>query len=397
MGNFARVWKTGVVVIALLATLLACGNSELSRARNSALVAGTACTKLGKMSKISKVSVVCAKTNKGKIWYPTMKSRGRSVACAKPGTVRKKKSVVWVCGVSKGKKLWRATAPLPPAVLQAAVAVTLPGATETAPVLESTDVATPQSPVVADNNVLADPAIADDPPVTTVPTATTVLIATTVPTVAAEVITSVPDAPINITAVRGNGQVTVSWNAPQNDGGSEIISYQVKSNGDSAHTCFAPGSTSCIVTDLKNGESYAFTVTARNSAGNSLPSAPSAVVVPATVPGEDTSLTLVSRGDTIARVDWKALVDDGGLPIKSYTVVVEEIAYDSSTGIGRLIPGCTVVNKGESSFFCTIKNLNPINSYRLVLVATNGVGSSFISRDEEGIPIHSIWVISTAA
>ncbi|MEI8322920.1 MAG: fibronectin type III domain-containing protein [Actinomycetes bacterium] len=387
MGNFARVWKTGVVVIALLATVVACGNSELSRARNSALVAGTACTKLGKMSKISKVSVVCAKTNKGKIWYPTMKSRGRSVPCTKPGTVRKKKSVVWVCGVSKGKKLWRATAPLPPAVLQAAVAVTSPGATETAPVLESTDVATPQSPVVADNNVLADPAIADDPPVTTVPTETTV------PTVTAGVL---PDAPTSIKAVRGNGQVTVSWNAPQNDGGSEIISYQVKSNGDSAHTCFASGSTSCIVTDLKNGESYAFTVTARNSAGNSLPSAPSAVVVPATVPGEDTSLRLVSNAGTSVIMAWSAQVDDGGSSINSYTVFVEAIAGPDVVS-GQVMQGCTVINTGQASFICTIKFIDPTAAYLLKLVATNAVGSSPISRDKDGFPARAFLLQPTAA
>lgn len=173
MGYFARICKTGVVVTALLATVVACGSDESSRARNSALVAGTACTTLGQMSKISNVSVVCAKTNTGKIWYSTMKSHGRSVVCAKPGAVRKKKSVVWVCGVAKSKKLWRATAPLPPAVLQAAVAVTLPGATESIPVLESTDVATPSRPVVADNNVLANPTIPDERPVTTVAPATT--------------------------------------------------------------------------------------------------------------------------------------------------------------------------------------------------------------------------------
>jgi hypothetical protein len=180
VGRFTRMWKTGVVIAALMATAVACGNSEDSRERNAALVAGTACTKSGQAAKISKVSVVCAQTSTVKIWYQTMKSQGRAVSCAKPGAVRKKNSVVWVCEVAKGKKVWRATSPLPPAILQAA-AVVEPGASQPLPVLESTNIATPSQPVVADGNVLADPAIADEPPVTTpstVPDATT---STTIP------------------------------------------------------------------------------------------------------------------------------------------------------------------------------------------------------------------------
>jgi hypothetical protein len=166
VARFTHIWKTGVVVTALFATAVACGNSESPRPRNVASVAGTSCAKPGQISKISKVSVVCAKTITGNIWYPTIKSQGRSVLCAKPGAVRKKKSVVWVCGNTKGKKLWSATSALPPAVLQA-TAVVEPGVSKPVPVLESTNVATPTQLVVADNNVLANPAIPDEPPITT--------------------------------------------------------------------------------------------------------------------------------------------------------------------------------------------------------------------------------------
>ena len=192
VARFTHIWKTGVVVTALLATVVACGNSDSSRARNAALVAGTSCTKPGAVSKISKVSVVCAKTNTGNIWYPTKKSYGRSVVCIKSGVVRKKKSVVWVCGVVKSKKLWLATSPLPPAVLQA-TAVVAPGVSEPVPVLESTEVATPSRPVVADNNVLANPTIADEPPVTTPVTIATIPSA---PVTIATVPSAPPIAPI---------------------------------------------------------------------------------------------------------------------------------------------------------------------------------------------------------
>jgi len=203
VARLTHIWKTGVVVTALLATVLACGNSDSSRARNAALVAGTSCTKPGQISKISKVSVVCAKTITGNIWYPTTKSYGRSVACIKSGVVRKKKSVVWVCGVVKSKKLWLATSPLPPAVLQASVVIE-PGVVEPVPVLESTEVATPSRPVVADNNVLANPTIADEPPVTTPVTSPPVV---TVPVTIAPVVTvPVTNPPVvTVTAISAGG------------------------------------------------------------------------------------------------------------------------------------------------------------------------------------------------
>jgi hypothetical protein len=78
VARLAHIWKSGVVVIALLATVVACGSSDSSRARNAALVAGTSCTKPGQVSKISKVSVVCATTNKGSLWYATMKTKGKA-------------------------------------------------------------------------------------------------------------------------------------------------------------------------------------------------------------------------------------------------------------------------------------------------------------------------------
>ena len=231
MARLTHIWKTGVVVTALLATVVACGSSDSSRARNAALVAGTSCVKPGQVTKISKVSVVCAKTTTGNIWYPTMKSYGRSVSCMKPGVVRKKKSVVWVCGVVKSKKLWFATSPLPPAVLQASV-VMAPGVVEPAPILESTEVATPSRPVVADNNVLANPTIADEPPVTTPVTIAPVV---TVPVT----IATVPSAPAaNPPVVTAPVIPPISYKVGETGPGGGTVFY-VHANG----TFTSPGST----------------------------------------------------------------------------------------------------------------------------------------------------------
>ena len=80
----------------------------------------------------------------------------------------------------------------------------IPGVSEPVPVLESTDVATPSRPVVADNNVLANPTIADEPPITTpvtiAPVVTVPVTIATVPSAPAAnppVVTAPPIAPIS--------------------------------------------------------------------------------------------------------------------------------------------------------------------------------------------------------
>ena len=159
----------GIVAVALLVgvgVLVSSGDTS-STTRNAALVVATPCTKPGQVTKVSKQSVVCATTNTGSLWYATMKAKGKAQACKSPGAIRKKSKIVWVCGVVKKKKLWQATQPLPPAVV-ASTTVIEPSATQPSPALDSTQVATPEAPVVADNTVLADTKIPDDKIVTQV-------------------------------------------------------------------------------------------------------------------------------------------------------------------------------------------------------------------------------------
>ena len=180
----------GIVAVALLVgvgVLISSGDTS-STTRNAALVVATPCTKPGQVTKVSKQSVVCATTNTGSLWYATMKAKGKAQACKSPGVIRKKSKIVWVCGVVKKKKLWQATQPLPPAVV-ASITVIEPGATQPTPALDSTQVATPETPVVADNTVLADPKIPDDK------TVTQVIEDVTTPTVAPTAPTLAPTAP----------------------------------------------------------------------------------------------------------------------------------------------------------------------------------------------------------
>jgi trypsin len=82
----------------------------------------------------------------------------------------------------------------------------------------------------------------------------------------------VATAPLKATTDAGQGQVTVSWTAPADDGGSEVTGYTVSASPGTA-TCFT-ASTSCVVAGLTNGTEYSFTVVATNISGDSEPSTP---------------------------------------------------------------------------------------------------------------------------
>ncbi|MFB9278576.1 putative Ig domain-containing protein [Cohnella cellulosilytica] len=89
---------------------------------------------------------------------------------------------------------------------------------------------------------------------------------------------TVPNAPTNVTAVAGNGQATISFTPPVDDGGNPITKYIVTAHpgGKTAEGTKSP----IKITGLTNGMSYTFTVQAINSAGSSAASVASSAVVP---------------------------------------------------------------------------------------------------------------------
>jgi outer membrane protein OmpA-like peptidoglycan-associated protein len=102
------------------------------------------------------------------------------------------------------------------------------------------------------------------------------------PTVPAPTLTR-PNAPADVVGKPGNGQATVSWAAPTDNGGSAVTAYLVEVSADSGQTWKSAGRATglnLLVTQLTNGKSYKFRVIAVNGVGQSAPSNASMAVVP---------------------------------------------------------------------------------------------------------------------
>ena len=99
------------------------------------------------------------------------------------------------------------------------------------------------------------------------------------------VASSPPATPSAPTATYGDGQATVTWTKPV-DNGSPITGYTVTSSGGQTCTTNNADTLTCIVTGLTNGTAYTFTVTATNGEGTSAssPASDSITLVAPAVP-----------------------------------------------------------------------------------------------------------------
>jgi hypothetical protein len=98
-----------------------------------------------------------------------------------------------------------------------------------------------------------------------------------------------PGVPTSLFVTAGNGQVSLSWTAPSNDGGAAITDYTVQYSTDigggtgSTWATFsraASATANATVTGLTNGTSYKFRVAAVNSAGTGEYTSPNPIVTP---------------------------------------------------------------------------------------------------------------------
>jgi len=119
---------------------------------------------------------------------------------------------------------------------------------------------------------------------------------------------TVATAPTSPIGTPGNGQVTLSWTAPSNNGGSPVTDYtiQYSSNGGATWTPYTDGTstaTNTVITGLANGTSYVFRMAAVNAGGIGGFSNPTPRVTPlAAAPGRPSG----SAGNGFVVLRWAA-------------------------------------------------------------------------------------------
>jgi uncharacterized repeat protein (TIGR02543 family) len=177
---------------------------------------------------------------------------------------------------------------------------------------------------------------------------------------------TVPDYPINITAVPGRASATVSFDPPLNNGGSPITSYIVTAtSGQSCTVAASANPLQCTITGLTNGVPVDFVIVSYNAVGASIPS-PDPTITPADVPGAPASVSAVSTSGTSASVTVTAPASDGGNPITTYTVTAT-----SSTGVAVT----KTVTAAQITSAIVMTGLTPGATYSFTAVATNQVGA----------------------
>jgi hypothetical protein len=134
---------------------------------------------------------------------------------------------------------------------------------------------------------------------------------------------SVPTPPRNLTVAGGNGNISLSWEPPEDSFGSALVRYRIYRTYDT-DICVIHGSVpghQLWFDDLylENGRDYSYHITAENMKGESAPSR-TVTTFPRTVPSAPTALTCSVEGNLI-RLEWGLPEDDGGMPVLGYSVL----------------------------------------------------------------------------
>ena len=169
-----------------------------------------------------------------------------------------------------------------------------------------------------------------------------------------------PSAPTAVIATAGNAEALVRWTAPAN--GGPITGYTVTS-APGGYTCTTAGATSCVVSGLRNGTPYSFTVTAANTVGPGPASSASNSVTPRPVPGRPTGVSGTPHDKTVD-VTWVAPADDGSSSIVGYTATSSPGGKSCTTG---------------GSIGCTVTGLTNGVVYTFTVTATNSLGTGLPS------------------
>ena len=187
-----------------------------------------------------------------------------------------------------------------------------------------------------------------------------------------------PSAPRSLGSTVAKSEVDLTWTAPQGDGGSSLLHYNVYRSTDNIAFTQIDTSTSTSYTDnsVINGVNYYYKVSVINANGesgdsNTVSAIPMGDVTP------PTSVSATANGIYgLVAVNWSYPVDDGGIPVSEYTIYRSTLSGGPYTQVGSntsalgfeetVLNGFTYYyvviaqNQYRSSQFSSEVNVNPI-------------------------------------
>jgi titin len=208
-----------------------------------------------------------------------------------------------------------------------------------------------------------------------------------------------PSAPQSLLATGGVRQVSLTWQPPLTNGGSEIDGYRLyRGRTVSSESLIATLGPEVRFTDtgLLDGTTYYYSVSAINEQGESWRSLDAAARTNA-VPTAPTSLS-IHAGDSQVQLSWSAPDDNGGSPIRSYDVYRSTVlgsyvlvAHTTSLGYSDLdlingqryyyaVSAVNLVGEGPRALLDSVMPAG-IPSAPLQVVATPGVKNIIITWD----------------
>ena len=189
---------------------------------------------------------------------------------------------------------------------------------------------------------------------------------------------TVSSVPLSLVGVPGDGQVTLSWQPPVNNGGGLPFNYYVEYSTNNSTWLVAPNTnagvvpsntTSIVVNGLTNGTGYYFRISAQNSAGSS---ATTAVVNSRIFPGGLASaptLATATGGNASVTLTWQAPAITGGGTFINYQVQqLSGSTWSQATGVYTL---------SSSTYTQIVGGLTngTAYSFRIAYVSNVGVGT----------------------
>jgi fibronectin type 3 domain-containing protein len=189
---------------------------------------------------------------------------------------------------------------------------------------------------------------------------------------------TVPTEPLNLVATASSSDVSLTWDPPSYDGGSEVTHYAVYrgtiSGGESLLEEIGNSQqyTDSVVTI---GVAYYYKVTASNAAGEG-PFSEEVNAIPALPPTITLGLNAFP-GDSVVNLTWIAPSYDGGSPVTNYTV------YRGNTSGGQSL----LTTVGNVQLYSDRDVVNDVTYYYKV-GAVNSAGEGPLSNEASATPVN---------